>query len=104
MIENLDVTLDDLLDSQKELAELIGLDNYIKLVHYYGGGSAYFQAPSKLIKPARNRAIIEAADGYNAKELARQHGISLRQAYNIIPREIRIKRKNKPMDGQIRLF
>lgn len=98
------ITLDDLIDSQKEIAELIGLDNYIKLVQYYGGGSPYIQTQSKLVKPARNAAIREAADGYNTRELARQYGLSPRQAYNIIPKELRIKKRNKPMDGQTKLY
>lgn len=104
MSEKLDITFDDLIDSQKEIAELIGLDNYIKLVQYYGGGSPYIQAQSKLVKPSRNAAIREAADGYNTKELARQYGISSRQAYNIISRELRIKKRNRPVDGQTKLY
>lgn len=104
MSNDLNISLEDLIDSQREIADLIGLDNYIKLVRYYGGDSPYIQTQSKLIKSSRNSKIREAADGYNVKELARQHGLSVRHLYNIVPRDIRVKKRAQPLDGQIKLY
>ena len=41
MMEIEDITLEQLNGDQHDLAELIGIDAYKKLVKYYGGGFVY---------------------------------------------------------------
>lgn len=73
----MDIRLDDLTKNQKEIAELIGLDNYIKLSKYYGGGdSLYVQKYSEIVKIARNREIKEKYNGHNARKLSKMYGLS----------------------------
>ena len=73
----MDIRLDDLTGNQKEIAELIGLDNYIKLSKHYGGDSSlYIQKYTEIIKNARNREIRNKYNGYNIRQLARTYNLS----------------------------
>ena len=55
---NVQIVLEDLPESQREIAELIGLDNYIKLTKKYGGiNNFYIRKYSEIVKEARNREI-----------------------------------------------
>lgn len=45
------INIDDLYGNQREIAEVIGIDNYIKLSKYFGGeDSLYIQKYSELVK------------------------------------------------------
>ena len=73
----MDIRLDDLTGNQREIAELIGLDNYIKLSKRYGGDSSlYIQKYSEIVKLARNREIRKKYNGYNVRQLARMYNLS----------------------------
>ena len=93
---NLQIVLEDLPESQREIAELIGLDNYIKLTKRYGGiNNFYIRKYSEIVKEARNREIRRKYNGYNAKMLAVQYNLSEQTIYAICRRD---------RDEQLRLF
>lgn len=90
------IVLEDLPESQREIAELIGLDNYIKLTKKYGGiNNFYIRKYSEIVKEARNREIRRKYNGYNAKMLAVQYNLSEQTIYAICRRD---------RDEQLRLF
>lgn len=90
------IVLEDLPESQREIAELIGLDNYIKLTKKYGGiNNFYIRKYSEIVKEARNREIRRKYNGYNAKMLAAQYNLSEQTIYAICRRD---------RDEQLRLF
>lgn len=73
----MDIKLDDLTGNQREIAELIGLDNYIKLSKLYGGDSSlYIQKYTEITKNARNREIRKKYNGYNIRQLAKMYNLS----------------------------
>lgn len=74
------IRFDDLTESQKEIAELIGLENYIKLSKRFGGdNSLYIQKYSEISKNARNREIRKNFNGHNIPQLANIYDLSERQ-------------------------
>ena len=76
----MDIRLEDLTGNQREIAELIGLDNYIKLSKLYGGDSSlYIQKYTEITKNARNREIREKYNGYNSPQLSNMYDLSERQ-------------------------
>lgn len=76
----MDIRLEDLAESQREIAELIGLDNYVKLSRLYGGDSSlYIQKYTEITKNARNREIRKKYNGKNTLQLARMYNLSERQ-------------------------
>ena len=76
----MDIRLEDLAETQKEIAQLIGIENYIKLSKRFGGDSSlYIQKFSEISKNARNREIRKKYNGYNIPYLANLYNLSERQ-------------------------
>lgn len=71
-------------DKYHELIDVIGVENFINMSQFYGGTELYIPQYDSLIKPIRNRAIINEFDGGNYIQLARKYGVSQSQIRNII--------------------
>ncbi|MGL4796540.1 MAG: Mor transcription activator family protein [Paraclostridium sp.] len=81
MIEKL--TINDIPDSHKDIANYIGVDAFKKLVQLIGGSSLYIPKETSLTRPIRNRIIKESFNG-DYKILARKYSITEAQIRNII--------------------
>lgn len=81
MIENL--TIEDIPNSHKDIAQHIGIDSFKKLVEIVGGSSLYIPKESSLTRPIRNRIIRERFNG-DYKTLARKYNITEAQIRNIV--------------------
>lgn len=77
------LTKDDLPESIKGLADVIGIDSLKKLVKFASGSSLYIPNESSIIKPVRNKIMKKCFNG-NYKELSRKFGISGVQVRNIM--------------------
>ncbi len=75
------ITIEELDGEQREIAECVGIENYLKLAEHFGGTSVYIQ---KADKSARDREIKELFNGYNYKTLARKFGLSESQIRRIL--------------------
>lgn len=60
----------------REIAEEIGLDNFVRLTRIIGGSTCYFPKTESLLKPVRDEAIREEFNGYNHAELANKYGVT----------------------------
>ena len=49
-----EIHLDDLIGTQRDIAEVIGIENYIKLCKSFGGDTVYIQKYTELQKVERN--------------------------------------------------
>lgn len=94
------VKLEDLDQEQQEMAELIGLENYKKLMSEYGGMSIYIPKADRLERMERNDKIRTEFDGYNFRELALKFGLTEVSIRSIVSDRVRELRA-RPMDGQI---
>ncbi len=74
------IDISDLYGIQREIAEVIGIDSYIKLSKYFGGeDSLYIQKYSELVKISRNNEIRKLRKkGYSASKLAKMYNLSTR--------------------------
>lgn len=97
------ITLDDLTENQREIAEAIGLESYRNLVKYYGGTYLYVAQEKGLIENVRNKKIVEEFNGSNIKELARRWNLCEASIRDIVS-EKRKQLISSPMDGQEKLF
>ena len=72
-MNNIDIS--DLYGIQREIAEIIGIENYIKLSKHFGGeDSLYIQKYSELVKISRNREIRKLRNnGYSASKFAKMY-------------------------------
>lgn len=76
--------IEDLKEEQKELAETIGLQSYIKLMKNFGGSNIYIHKPERANIIARNKLIINDFTGYNYRELAKKYNLSKNALKQII--------------------
>lgn len=102
-MSELTIRLADLNEDQMELADLIGLENYKKLVIAYGGLQLYIPKPDSFSRTARNEQIRAEFTGSNFKELASRYGLTEVQIRSIV-NDIVQKVRNRPMDGQMNIF
>lgn len=88
MMEKFDhITVDELQKEQKDIAELIGLDEYKKLVEHYGETSIYIYNTETLLRFNHNAKIKRLFNGYNFKELALKFRLSERSIRMIIAQQ-----------------
>ncbi len=80
------ITLDDLNEKNKEIAEIIGIDNLLEMCYYFGGGEAiYFNKLDELLKIIRNRKIVEDyRNRHSVNDIAKKYGITVRRVYQIL--------------------
>jgi Mor family transcriptional regulator len=77
-----EITLDDLKETHRELAETIGIDAVIKLSETFGGCSLYIPKPNTLKRSSMCQQIkIDYFNGASFKELSRKYGVSIRFIY-----------------------
>lgn len=81
---NIGISLDDLKGEQRELAAVIGIAAYLKLVEIYGGTSIYIAKSDKIKNLRRDAAIAKEFTGYNYTAIARKYGLSERSVRDII--------------------
>lgn len=99
----LTIRASDLNEEQLQLAELIGLDNFKKLVLTFGGLNLYIPKKDSFNRAARNEEIRRKFTGSNFKELAAEYDLTevqIRSIVSDIVREVRAR----PIDGQVNLF
>lgn len=82
-----DITLENLKGNQRELAEIIGIEAYIKLVKRYGGDDVYIAKETNLMTMIRDEEIYHKFDGGNHKALADEYDLAVRTIYDIITKE-----------------
>ena len=97
------VQMSDLDEEQQQVAEVIGLDNYKRLVNVFGGLSIYIPKADAWERMARDEQIRAEFDGYNFKELAGRYGLTEVRIRSIVSDKMREVRA-RPMDGQQSLF
>lgn len=92
-----ELTIADIADEQqKSIAELIGIENYIKLVDFYGGSSIYIYKRDSFLRILRDKQIRKEFKG-NYRELAQKYNLTEIAIRNIIGEQ------NTVMEGQCKL-
>lgn len=79
-----ELTLDDLQQQHREYAEVIGIDNLLKLSDNFGGTSIYIPQRRELMKNKIYAAIYKEFDGSNLPELTQKYGVSKSTVYKIV--------------------
>lgn len=82
------ITLEDLNDEHREIAEIIGIKNLLTLSEYLGGMQFYIPKKDKLTKNTIYKAIMKEFDGTNIKKLASKYDVSESTVYRIIKGQV----------------
>lgn len=79
-----EVGMDDLPESYREIARIIGVDNAVRLSEHIGGIAFYFPKLDTMLRAKRNARIKKEFTGANHKELARKYGLTERWIREIV--------------------
>lgn len=96
------LTLDDLQEQHRAYAEVIGVDNLLRLSDTFGGTSIYIPQRKELEKNRVYSRIYKEFDGSNLQELTQKYGVSKSTIYKIVSDKIGRGGWNLP--GQISLM
>lgn len=83
MIKDKRVYVNNIPEQYQEVANIIGMELYMKLVENFGGSNLYIPNEKSIKKIIRRKKIIEEFDGSNHSELAKKYKISERWIYEI---------------------
>lgn len=86
---------EDLQENHKEIADVIGFDNLLKIVEHFGGNSVYFPQIYELCRNKIRLEILKQYDGTNIRQLAAAYGISEKTVYTILKTKKQKSEKNK---------
>ncbi len=78
------VTMEDVPEEFREVAEALGMKAFLKLITLCGGQDLYIPKRESLERGPRDRAIRARFDGGNYRQLAAQYRLSVRQIRKII--------------------
>ena len=78
------VTIEDIPEEYRDIAEAVGLEAYLTLSVLCGGQNLYIPKREALERQARNREIRDQFNGGNYRSLAAQYRLSERQIRKII--------------------
>lgn len=77
-------SLEQLDEDQRDLAEIIGMEAYKKLLVNYAGCVIYVRKPERIGKQIRDAKICQKFNGSNYKELAKEFYLSESSVRKII--------------------
>ncbi len=97
------LSINDLPEPYRTIAEECGIDAVISLAKHFGGSQMYFQKLDTLLDALKQKLIREEFNGYNFDFLARKYQCSTRWVREITS-DIISKERNKPAAGQVSIF
>lgn len=92
--------IEQLPEDQRELAELVGLEAYKKLVERYAGSPVYIQKADSVMKAIRDQEIRAKFDGSNYRELALEYDLAISTVREIVASRRR-ELLTTPIEGQL---
>lgn len=99
-----EILYEDLPESFRELAELIGMDAVLRISAQFGGEKLHIYQIASLARAARDRAIIaEYKSGSGYMELARKYSVTTTRIRQIISKSD-AKRIDNGNQKQLTLF
>lgn len=96
------LTLDDLEEKYRAIAEVVGMEGLKKLCDHFGGSNIYIPQNKQLIGNRREITIYREYDGSNIKQLAARYGVSESTVYNLV-RDRLVTKKGGNVLGQMSL-
>ena len=78
------VSPEQLSGSSKELAKIIGLEAYKKLIQHFGGSYIYIIKPDTVVRSERNAEICRKFNGSNYNQLAMEYNLTENRIRSIL--------------------
>ncbi len=71
-----EISIEELPANYQEMAEIVGIENTIRLARHYGGLPFYFLKIDSMLQKRRDEKIRQEFDGHNYRDLARIYNLS----------------------------
>lgn len=71
-----EITIEDIDEQYRHIAEVIGVEKFIELIKQLGGTTWYIPKIDRVLNEARKRKIRKEFNKYNRRELALKYGVS----------------------------
>lgn len=94
------LTLADLQENHRAIAEVVGMEGMLKLCKSFGGSGIYIPKQKELIKNKVYENIYKEYNGTNTKVLANKYDVSEATVYNIVRDKIS-KGVTRRLQGQM---
>lgn len=94
------LTLSDLQENHREIAEVVGIEGMLKLCKAFGGSGIYIPQQKELVKNKVYSNIYKEYNGSNIKSLAAKYDVSEATVYNIVRNRIS-KGATHKLEGQM---
>lgn len=91
------IKIEDLNGEQKEVANTIGIDAYLKLVKTFGGDSIYLAKQETIDNLHRDMKIVEEFNGDYTK-LAKKYNLTVRTIRKIIKKHLKTNQNQLTWD------
>ncbi|MCM1315144.1 MAG: hypothetical protein NC205_01060 [Prevotella sp.] len=78
------VSFEQLTNDKKEIANVIGLEAYKKLVRHFGGSYIYVNKPETVVRNERNQEICKKFNGSNYCQLAQEYQLTENRIRSIL--------------------
>lgn len=98
------LTMDDLEEQHRQIAEVIGIECLLKLAEHFSGSGIYLPQLKTLVMNKIHSTILDEYDGTNVRQLASKYQVSQSTVYNIVREKILKGSAKKQMPGQINIF
>ena len=82
------LSLDDLQEQHRAIAESVGIEKFLELVKSFGGSSIYIPQMREVVKMKVYHMIQDEFDGTNIKTLANKYDVSESTVYNVVREQI----------------
>jgi Mor family transcriptional regulator len=82
--KELGLTLEDLPEIYQSVADIVGMENTMKLARTFGGASVYFPKIQCVLRDRRDQAILREFNGSNHRELGRKYGLCVTRIRRIL--------------------
>ena len=78
-----DLRVEDVSESYRDIVDVVGLDNFVKLVKSFGGMSIYIPVEKSITRASRDRKIRAGFEG-DYRKVAMEFRLSKKQVRKIV--------------------
>lgn len=83
----MNVLMEDIPYNLHTMADITGMDNFLRICKMYGGSSIYIPVYNKVIMGDRNRRIVSEYNGKNLDRLRVRYDLSKEQVKYVLRKE-----------------
>lgn len=85
--EIMEILIESLHEDLHNMVDIIGIDNFIKIVKIYGGSAIYIPTYKTILIQERNKNIIKEYDGSNINYLRKKYNLTNSQIRKLLKKK-----------------